>query len=58
MKSTPNPLLKRLSEARALLRRADELAAPRDVIDSLCRWIGGLEEHALKRGLDPYLDPG
>lgn len=52
-----NPLIKRLNEARATLKKADELHAPKPVIDSLCVWISELEEHALKRGLDPYWPP-
>lgn len=52
--SAPNPLIQRLNEARAILKRADELQAPREVIDALCVWIGELEEEAIKRGLNPY----
>jgi len=47
-------LLQRLGEARAVLRRATDLRAPKQVIDALCVWIGELEDHAIKCGLDPY----
>lgn len=47
-------VLGRLESARHCLSQAAHHEAPKETLDALCRWIGELEDGAMRYGVNPY----